>query len=93
MIRPFIEQITGYPGLFLVCAISGIPLPYPEDLPLLYAGVRIQGGEWTWIPTLLAAMSGVYVRDIIAFGIGYFVGGRLLQIQMFKSFIGEKKLE
>jgi membrane protein DedA with SNARE-associated domain len=70
--------MTGYSGLFVFCAVSGILVPVPEDIPLIYAGMRVASSEWAWIPVLAAALSGVFVRDMLAFGMGRWLGERLL---------------
>ena len=88
-----IEQVAGYPGLFIICAMAGMPIPIPEDVPLLYAGIRISSGEWAIAPTLLAAMSGVYLRDAIAYGIGRALGDYVLHGKWVGLWIGRSKLD
>ncbi len=93
MIRDLVENIAGYPGLFLFCAVSGIVIPLPEDFPLIYAGVRIGDGTWAWVPTIGVAVLGVFVRDLIAYWIGWVLGHRLLHSGWVRRLFGEAKLD
>lgn len=85
-------QISGYPGLFGVCALAGLLVPVPEDVVLLYAGIRIDHGHFSWIPTLLATCSGVLLRDVIVYWIGRTVGDWLLARPWLPRLVGPKKL-
>jgi membrane protein DedA with SNARE-associated domain len=81
MVQSLIESITGYPGLWFVCAGSGVVVPVPEDVPLMYAGSRIAEGAWSWPVTLGVAWVGVAVRDLRDLGswmFGRYVGAWLL---------------
>ncbi len=93
MLRALIEQVSGYPGLFLFCLCSGLLLPLPEDIPLLYAGTRVQAGELQWAPTIAVALVGVLLRDIAAYGIGRFVGEWFLSRPSVVRLIGVKRLQ
>lgn len=92
MIRDLIESVTGYSGLFVFCVMAGLLVPLPEDFPLLYAGVRIAAGEWGWTATLLVGTVGVFVRDLIAWGIGRVCGAWLLHTPWVGRIVGEAKL-
>jgi len=92
MIRDLVETIAGYPGLLLFCAVSGIAFPLPEDFPLIYAGVRIAEGNWSWGPTLTVAVVGVLIRDILAYGIGRVLGRRLLYAGWVRRLVGDNKI-
>ena len=90
MIREFIENIGGYPGIFLLCALSGIAFPLPEDISLLYAGVRLREGALSWPLTLFVAASGVMVRDVVAYSIGRFFGDWILGSSLSSRLFGKK---
>lgn len=79
MVRELLQGVTGYPGLFLICALSGVIIPVPEDIPLLYAGVNLQAGVNAWLPTLAVAIAGVWTRDVLVFLGGRLAGEALLQ--------------
>jgi membrane protein DedA with SNARE-associated domain len=91
--RDLIEGIGGYSGLFLFCAASGIVFPVPEDLALVYAGMRIEAGALSWIATILVTMSGVLVRDTVAYGIGRGLGDLLLDHPVVGRMVGVRRLE
>lgn len=93
MIRELIRSIAGYPGLFLFCVISGLVIPLPEDFSLLFAGMRIAEGRFTWLPTCLVAIAGVFVRDVGSWGLGRLLGPPVLQWRWVKFLFGEPKLE
>jgi membrane protein DedA with SNARE-associated domain len=78
MVQGLIESVSGYPGLWLVCASSGIVVPVPEDVPLLFAGSRIADGSWSWPITLVVAWAGVATRDAGAWLFGRIVGRWML---------------
>ena len=87
------EGVSGYPGLFLFCAVSGIVFPVPEDIPLIYAGMRLASSEWAWVPVLTASISGVFVRDMLAFGLGRWLGEKTLTGQhRVAQWVGADKL-
>lgn len=64
---------TGPAAIFLACTLSGLGIPIPDDFPLLVAGWQIQAGEVPLWPTSLAAFAGVFLRDLLAFSIGYWI--------------------
>lgn len=86
------QGLPGYPALFLACATSGILFPVPEDVPLLYAGMRIQSGDASWAATLLVACSGVLLRDLVAYALGRVVGGWLISRPLVIRIIGARRL-
>jgi membrane protein DedA with SNARE-associated domain len=79
VVQGLIESVTGYPGLWLVCTSSGVVLPLPEDVPLMYAGTRIAEGLWTWPLTLVIAWVGVGARDVLSWAFGRYVVRRLIE--------------
>jgi membrane protein DedA with SNARE-associated domain len=93
LIRDLVANVSGYPGLLLFCATSGIVMPLPEDFSLIYAGVRIRGGQFQWLPTLLVAIVGVGIRDVVAFGIGHTLGGWLLHRGWMRRLVGGARLD
>lgn len=93
MLETLISDITTYLALFGVCAIAGLFIPIPEDIPLLYAGVKIHGGEMDWAPALLVTLAGVQVRDAMAFGIGRLLGDRMLTRPGVLRVLGASRIE
>jgi membrane protein DedA with SNARE-associated domain len=64
---------TGPAAIFLACTLSGLGLPVPDDFPLLVAGWQVQAGEIPLWSTCIAAFVGVFLRDTLAFSIGYWL--------------------
>lgn len=93
MIRDVVGSIAGYPGLFVLCATSGILVPLPEDFALLYAGVRLASGDWAWAPVIAVAIAGVLARDVLAWSIGRGLGVWLLESYRARRFLGGARLE
>ena len=91
--RELIEGIGGYTGLFFFCAASGIVFPVPEDLALVYAGMRIEAGALSWLATILVTMLGVLVRDTVAYGVGRGLGDLLLDHAVVGRMVGVRRLE
>ncbi|MFT4704999.1 MAG: membrane protein DedA with SNARE-associated domain [Bradymonadia bacterium] len=74
MVDMLLSNIASYPVLFWLCVITGLAIPVPEDLVLVYAGVMLRHGELEWVPTFIAICAGVWVRDIAAYLIGRVAG-------------------
>ena len=41
------DDLTPCLALFVACALCGIAIPMPEDVAVLYAGIRLQSGVGT----------------------------------------------
>ena len=93
MIRELAHNVSGYPGLLVFCAVSGILVPLPEDISLIYAGVKLQTGQFQWLPTLLVTTLGVGIRDGIAYGIGRSLGSWLLDRGWVRRLFGGARLD
>jgi membrane protein DedA with SNARE-associated domain len=85
-------HITGYPAFALACATCGILLPLPEDVPLIWAGMKVAVGDWEWAPTLTAALIGVQVRDWLAWGFGRALGETVLESPWVIRMFGRRRL-
>ncbi len=92
MLEAFTSEISSYPGLLLFCSASGIAVPVPEDVALLWAGMQVGAGVFEWAPTVGAALVGVQIRDLVAFGIGRVLGETFLESALAKRLIGRRKL-
>jgi len=64
---------SGPGAVFLACALSGLGIPVPDDFPLLVAGWEVSAGVSPPWPTFLAGFAGVFVRDLTAFSVGYWL--------------------
>lgn len=85
--------LDSYASLWMACASSGILVPVPEDLPLVWAGIRVADGEWSAALTVLAALLGVGARDIIAWLAGRALGAVLLDGTRANGWIGRRNVE
>ena len=92
MLEALLDGIQTYPGLFFTI-IAGLVIPVPEDIVLLWAGMRTAAGEMEAIPALVATGAGVLVRDIIAWGIGRVAGDWLLHRKAVENLLGRDKLD
>jgi membrane-associated protein len=86
------DGVPYYPAMFGACVLSGMFWPWPEDVPLVYAGMCIAAGRADWGLTLLAAGGAVAIRDLIAFFIGRVVGELLLERPMVIRLVGVRRL-
>lgn len=93
MIESVAEHLQGPMGLYVACAFSGLGIPLPEDVPVLYAGIGLARGERAWVPTLLAVVAGVVTRDSLAYLLGRLLGARLLDAPWFRRLIPPEKID
>ncbi len=86
-------MLTGsYSSLWMACASSGVLVPVPEDLPLVWAGIRVADGDWHLLPTLGIALLGVATRDLVAWSIGRMLGAVLLDEGRAQRFLGRRNV-
>lgn len=88
-----LEAIQGYPALFVVCVFSGLGVPIPEDIPLIYAGVQITHGSFAWGPTLAVTGTGLLIRDSLAWTIGRLLGQRLFEASWFQRVVSVERID
>lgn len=88
-----LARLATYPGVFALCATSGILYPLSEDVPLLYAGVLVNQGLLAWLPVILVAATGVLLRDSLFFTGGYLVGRAVLDSDVARRLIGGERIE
>jgi membrane protein DedA with SNARE-associated domain len=93
VIRELAANVSGYPGLLLFCAVSGILVPLPEDVSLIYAGVKLQAGTFQWTPTLVVTILGVGLRDVFAYLIGRSLGSWLLERGWVRRLAGGSRID
>ncbi len=87
-----LDSLTGYPGLFVWCALSGILIPIPEDVPQVYAGMRVASGELGYA-AVPVAFAGVLLRDGLVFGVGHLLGERALSSPWVNRVLPRRKIE
>jgi membrane protein DedA with SNARE-associated domain len=84
---------TGPLALFVLCAFSGVALPVPEEIPLLYAGMRIGSGGLSPASALFAGFLGVLTRDVALLAIGRGVGAWAIEHPWAVRLIGRRRLD
>lgn len=65
----------------------------PEDVPLLYAGLRVSDGSFAILPTMVVAFLGVLVRDTLAWTLGRQLGDRLLEAEWAQRWLPIDRIE
>lgn len=93
MLEELVADLVDYPTLFMFCCFCGLFYPVPEDVPLLLAGIQVAGGTLEWPATLAATMSGILIRDVLAWSLGRVLGDRLLGSELFQRLIPPAKIE
>lgn len=89
-----LEHLTGYPGVFLICLLAGIGLPFPEDIALAFVGaVHVKSGSVALFPALLLAGLGTLGRDVIVWTFGRFFGDWALQRPWLVRLVGGHRIE
>ncbi len=83
---------ASYSSLWVACATSGILVPVPEDLPLVWAGIQVGDGVWSAAPTVLVALLGVACRDLLAWSAGRVFGAVLLDEGRGRVWMGRKNV-
>ncbi|MGI6681428.1 MAG: DedA family protein [Bdellovibrionota bacterium] len=74
-----------YIFLFLSLLAGAFGLPLPEDIPLIAAGVLIQGKQAKLLPTFLICYIGILLGDIIIYFIGRLFGPTLYKRKWFQK--------
>jgi len=87
------DNMTGYLGIFLLCALAGIGIPMPEDVAVGLVGVQVGTGAVDWWPTLCVVYVAVLLRDLIVYGLGRWIGDWLLHRPRVERIIGAQRLQ
>jgi len=89
-----LQQLTGYPGVFFICLLAGIGLPFPEDIALALVGaVHVKSGGVSLLPAIVLAGLGTLGRDVIVWSLGRFFGDWALQRAWLRRIVGGKRIE
>ena len=87
---------SGYMGAYALIAgvivISGLGVPIPEDIPLLFGGLLCGLGHtrlWVMIPLCVAAISAA---DLIVYGGGRLYGHHISKIPLIRRYLTEARL-
>jgi membrane protein DedA with SNARE-associated domain len=72
-------QSGSYLGIFAFMVLTGCGMPLPEEVAIVFAGVRSAQGELIWWAACAACLLGALVGDAVMYGIGRRFGHSLLQ--------------
>lgn len=89
--RHWIEA-HGYFGLFFLLFASGLGLPLPEDVPLVFAGVLIYRRMMTWAVAGPVAWVALMCGDSALYILGFILGRRVVHLPVLGRHISEKRL-
>lgn len=92
MLEQILEAIVTYPGLFALCTMTGLLIPVPEDVVVVWSGLMISDGLFGWTGTLLAVCFGTYIRDIITYWLGRGFGHWLMSRRAFVKMLGPRRI-
>ena len=60
----------SYLGIFAFMVLTGCGMPLPEEVAIVFAGVRSAQGEMITAAAFAACLAGALVGDVIMYGIG-----------------------
>src|ERR1700733_844675 len=86
-------ELYRYPALFLLLFASGMGLPLPEDIPLIFAGVLVAHHKMSWTGAGLTAWFGMLCGDTMLYVIGYKLGWRIVHLPMVGKHLSPKRLK
>jgi len=86
MLETFLTQLQGPVlslwGPFAIIVLCGFGIPIPEDLVLLVAGALAAVEDRSWAGVSLVMYLAVMGGDSLMFGLGRWIGGRLLATRL-----------
>jgi membrane protein DedA with SNARE-associated domain len=72
-------QSGSYLGIFVFMVLTGCGLPLPEEVAIVYAGVRSAHGELVTAAAFVACLLGALIGDAAMYGIGRRFGHSLVR--------------
>lgn len=88
-----VSKPVGYGTIFVILILGGLGLPVPEDIVIITGGVLVKHGITNLFPTMLVALTGAIIGDIIIYIVGNKLGGSFLESKYSKFFIRKKTIE
>jgi membrane protein DedA with SNARE-associated domain len=74
----------GYAGIFVLMTLESACIPIPSEATMLFAGFKVDDGDFTLLGIVVAGVAGNLVGSWIAYAVGYF--GRLELLERHKVF-------
>jgi len=87
------DWLSSYVTLFLLCAICGFPIPFPEDVVVMTVGTLVAEGKLSFWKAAVACGAGMFVRDLNAFLVARALSHWLVEQPRLRAFVGEKNIE
>lgn len=69
----------GLAGVFVLMLLESACIPIPSEATMLFAGFNVHNGEYSLIAATLVGVAGNLVGSWIAYGVGYYGRGEVLE--------------
>lgn len=93
MLEWALAGIASYTNLFWLCVITGLAIPIPEDLVVMSAGILLHEGQLTLVRTIVVVSLGMWIRDLVAYGLGRVFGDWLFDQWWSQKLFPPRKIE
>ena len=93
MLEPIHHWLQAPQAVFWVCAATGLVIPLPEDIVMLYLGIVVKDEGLSWWPMMFAAAFGTLLRDVIMYFVGRGLGDWIFSDPRVLRLFGVKRLE
>ena len=92
-----LDSVTAlYAALFLILVLSGIGLPLPEEITLLFGGYLAYLEFTSFWPTVYVLILGIIAADVLGYLLGRFAGEwvyrKIMRLQVLERFMERAKL-
>lgn len=92
VIEFYLAEFT-YAGIFFVLLLCGLGLPIPEDIPIMTSGYLAHLGTINIWAALGVNLAGVMIGDLTIYSIGYWLGYRVEEFRILRSFLKPSRRE
>ena len=82
----------AYPILFSILIGGAIGLPFPEDIPLIAAGVLLHRGVVSFWGAFLVCYVGVVLGDLILYYLGHKIGPKIINSRKVKRRLHPRRI-
>ena len=92
MVEHLIEYFS-YLGVLVALLLGSLGLPFPEEIPIVTAGLLSHQGVMRWWLALLTCMVGVFAGDLVLFWAGRHWGERVLSQPLIGRLLTRARLD